>query len=350
MTNSKQAEKWYHRSGEQGDVVISTRVRLARNLRGFPFPDRMSLDQRQKVCGMVRDALLCSNSAIRDDFTYYDMAEMTDVQALSLAERHLISPEFARHRKGRALLLKKDESVSIMLCEEDHVRIQVMQPGLQLDEAYDLADKLDTLLDSQLHFAFDDRLGYLTQCPTNLGTGMRASLMMHLPALESTGLMAELFKAVSKIGLVFRGLYGEGSKPQGAIYQLSNQITLGISEQDALQNLGSIAGQVIEQEKAAVEKLDRTLLEDRVFRSLGVMQNARVLGSEECMDCLSHLRLGAATGLIRDLPFETLNALLCDMQPANLTEADPHAADPAVRDRERAARVRQALAGARVAE
>ena len=142
-------EKWYHRTGNMGETVISTRVRLARNLKGFPFPDRMSLDQRNKVCQMVRDALLCSNSAIRNDFDFIEMQSLSNVQAQALAERHLISPEFADNRQGKALLLKKDESVSIMLCEEDHVRIQVMQPGLQLEEAYDLADKIDTLLDSQ---------------------------------------------------------------------------------------------------------------------------------------------------------------------------------------------------------
>lgn len=336
-------EKWYHRSGNRGDVVISTRIRLARNLRGIPFPDRMSLDQRQKVCRQVRDALLCSNSAIRDDFNYIEMESLDNVQAQSLAERHLISPEFAENRKGRALLLKKDESVSIMLCEEDHVRIQVMQPGLQLEEAYDLADKLDTLLDSQLHFAFDDRLGYLTQCPTNLGTGMRASLMMHLPALQATGIIAELYKAVSKIGLVFRGLYGEGSKPKGAVYQLSNQITLGISEADALQNLSSIAGQVIEQEKEAVGRLDRPMLEDRIYRSLGILQNARILGSDEFMDCLSNVRMGVSMGLIKDLSFEAINCLLCDMQPANLMEVEKAAEEPSMRDRERAKRVRDAM-------
>ena len=336
-------EKWYHRCGPRGEAVISTRVRLARNLRGFPFPDRMSLDQRQKVCEMVRSALLCSNSAIRDDFEYIDMASISPVRAQSLAERHLISPEFCENRQGRALLLKKDESVSIMLCEEDHVRIQVMQPGLQLEEAYDLADKIDTLLDSQLHFAFDDRLGYLTQCPTNLGTGMRASLMMHLPALEATGMIAELYKAVSKIGLVFRGLYGEGSKPKGAIYQLSNQITLGISELDALQNLASIAGQVIEQEKEAASRLDRPMLEDRIYRSLGVLQNARILGTDEFMDCLSNVRLGASLGMLSNVSFESVNCLLCDMQPANLVEQNKSAEEPSARDRFRAQQVRKAL-------
>lgn len=336
-------EKWYHRCGPKGDVVISTRVRLARNLRGMPFPDRMSLEQKQKVCQMVRDALICSNSAIRNDFEYIEMASLSPVKAQALAERHLISPDFCENRQGRALLLKKDESVSIMLCEEDHVRIQVMQPGLQLEQAYDLADKIDTLLDSQLHFAFDDRLGYLTQCPTNLGTGMRASLMMHLPALEATGMMAELYKAVSKIGLVFRGLYGEGSRPKGAIYQLSNQITLGISELDALQNLSSIAGQVIEQEKGAAAQLDKLMMEDGIYRSLGVLQNARILSTDEFMDCLSNVRLGTSLRMISNLSFEVINSLLCDMQPANLIEQDKAAEDPSVRDRSRADQVRKAV-------
>ena len=336
-------EKWYRQEGPSGQQVISTRVRLARNLRGFPFPDRMSLDQKQTVCHLVRDALLCSNSAIREDFDYIEMASLSPVQAGALAERHLISPDFCEHCQGRALLLKKDESVSIMLCEEDHIRIQVMQAGLRLEEAYDLADKLDTLLDSQLHFAFDDRLGYLTQCPTNLGTGMRASLMMHLPMLEATGTIAELVKAVSKIGLVFRGLYGEGSKPKGAIYQLSNQITLGISEGDALKNLSSIAAQVIEQEKQAASRLDPLMLEDRVYRAVGVLQNARILHSDEFMECLSQLRLGVSLGMVEGPSFHQMNALLCELQPANLIQTDSAAEDPAVRDRLRAERVRNQL-------
>ena len=199
--------KWYIENGDQGDVVISTRVRLARNLEEYPFPCRLTV---------------------------------TRSQAVSLAERHLVSPEFVSDRAGRGLLLTDDEAISIMLCEEDHIRLQVMMAGLALKEAYSVADKVDNIIGSKLNYAYDDRIGYLTQCPTNLGTAMRASVMLHLPALTRCGQIGKLAATVSKLGLVIRGAYGEGSSPRGDIYQLSNQITLGISEETALDNLQSI--------------------------------------------------------------------------------------------------------------
>ena len=191
--------KWYQLNGREGDVVISTRIRLARNLAGHPFPASMTDDQRREVCALVKDAVQ-SRCAHAGEFSYMDMDQMPQREALSMVERHLISPDFAKGQAGSALLLTKDESISLMVCEEDHVRLQVMRPGLMLDEAYAQADMLDTALDEQLHFAFDDRLGYLTQCPTNLGTGMRASLMLHLPALEEKGVLNQLAKTVSKLG------------------------------------------------------------------------------------------------------------------------------------------------------
>ena len=207
-------KKWYEKAGEQGDIIVSTRIRLARNLKNFPFPCKLQKDGMLKVDTIVRDAILNGNSAIAGDFEYIDMGSLTQIDAVSLVERHLVSPEFASEREGRGLLLMKDESVSIMINEEDHLRIQVMQQGLALDEAYQMANRLDTLLDERLKFAFDDRLGYLTQCPTNLGTGMRASLMLHLPALQDSGAMNRIAGNLSKLGMTIRGLYGEGTQPK----------------------------------------------------------------------------------------------------------------------------------------
>ena len=339
----KETNKWYHLTGEDGDVVVSTRVRLARNLANFPFPDRLGPEERRQVCEMVRDALFIGGAGLKEEYDYLEPDRLNPVQVQSLVERHLISPEFAEGAQGRALLLRKDESVSIMLCEEDHVRIQVMRAGFALKEAYELADRLDTLLDSQLHFAFDARLGYLTQCPTNLGTGMRASFMLHLPALEATSGIQPLAKAVSKIGLTIRGTYGEGTKPKGALYQISNQITLGISEQNALENLSSITRQVMEKEHTLAGQLDHDRLEDSVYRAWGLLQNARILGSEEFMELISRVRLGVSMGMLKHPSIEALNALVVDMQPASLIQYHEAAADASQRDKLRARLVRECL-------
>ena len=195
------------------DVVISTRIRFARNLRDYPFPCRLSEDSKRRVAATVRNAALGGSHAISGRFRYIQMSELTQEEAVSLVERHLVSPEFISDRQGRGLLLLDDESVSIMINEEDHIRIQVIRPNMDLDGAYDLADKIDTLFDEQLNFAFNDKLGYLTQCPTNIGTGMRASLMLHLPALKESGAMGKISASLSKLGLVIRGMYGEGTDP-----------------------------------------------------------------------------------------------------------------------------------------
>lgn len=338
------APKWYQQSGAEGDIVISTRVRLARNLQGVPFPAGLTPERKREVAERVRDALRDAGEA--KDFDYLEMGNMEARDALSMVERHLISPEFARCEEGAALLLKKDESVSVMLCEEDHVRLQVMRPGLDLDEAYREADRLDTALDERLQFAFDDRLGYLTQCPTNLGTGMRASLMLHLPALQERGALQQLANTVSKLGLTIRGLYGEGSKPEGAIYQLSNQVTLGISEQAAIENLKGIAAQIIREERAGREQMRRNpRFEDTVWRSYGLLRTARLLSHDEFMTLMSNLRVGAALGVVPELGLDTLSGLISDAQPATLMSAARRDMEPAERDAARAAMVRARLSG-----
>ncbi len=203
--------KWYLETGPQGDVVISTRIRLARNIVDFPFPCRMSQEQAKEVINKAHEALTNEDGDAVSKFEFIDMQKLTPARAMSLSERHLISPEFAKNRENRALMLSGDESISIMLNEEDHIRIQVMLSGMQLDNALEQAMRIDDIYDKKLHFAFDENLGYLTQCPTNLGTGLRASLMLHLPALEQSGALSNLAGAVSKLGLVIRGTFGEGS-------------------------------------------------------------------------------------------------------------------------------------------
>ncbi len=332
--------KWYVENGEQGDIVISTRVRLARNLEDYPFPCRLTVKGKEKVCEEIKNAILSDDSW---GFGYTWMKDFTRAQSVSLAERHLISPEFASDRAGRALLLTDDEAVSIMLCEEDHIRLQVMMAGLALKEAYSVADRIDNIISSKLNYAYDDRIGYLTQCPTNLGTAMRASVMLHLPALTRCGQIGKLASTVSKLGLVIRGAYGEGSSPKGDIYQLSNQITLGISEEAALNNLQSITLQLVAQERAAAEKLiENPIEEDRIFRAWGILKNARVLSGDEFMELSSLLRMGISNKSI-DFDIAKLNELTTRVQPATINAAEGKELVSQQRDILRAKWVREAL-------
>lgn len=337
-------EKKYENLKDVSDVVISTRIRFARNLRDYPFPCRLSDEKKCRVASLVKEAVLDSHSAISDRFRYIQMSELTQEEAVSLVERHLVSPEFISDRQGRGLLLLDDESVSIMINEEDHIRIQVIKDDMNLEAAYDLADKIDTLLDEQLNFAFNDKLGYLTQCPTNIGTGMRASLMMHLPALKESNAIGRISSSLSKLGLTIRGLYGEGTQPRGAVYQLSNQVSLGISEQEAINNLRDIASQLITQERTAREALSKNIvIKDKICRSFGILQYARLLSNDECMQLLSNLRFGIETGLIGNIDFYTINRLFIEIQPATLMKNIGKKLTPQERDRIRAELVRTAL-------
>lgn len=332
--------KWYIGGGEKNEVVVSTRIRLARNLEEYPFPAKLNAAGKKQVNELVRDALL---GGCDEDLSYIEMENLTRAQAISLAERHLVSPEFASSVSGRALLLSEDESVSIMLCEEDHIRLQVMESGFALDSAYKRADSLDNAISSKLQLAFDERIGFLTQCPTNLGTAMRASVMLHLPGLGKSGQITRIASTVSKLGLTIRGAYGEGSSPNGDMYQLSNQVTLGISEETALNNLKSIAQQLVAQELAVRDQMLQSVAwKDKIFRALGILSSARLLSADEFMQLASLVRLGAAQGLI-DISLEKLNELMVDMQPATINAREGKNLEPAQRDELRAKAVREAL-------
>ncbi len=333
-------KKWYNTKNEHDNVILSTRVRFARNLEDFPFPCRLDDEKKQTVCRVVRDAL-CDVSGIK--LNYIEMQDLTQKQAVALAERHLISPDFAVPQKGRALLLSDDESVSIMLCEEDHIRIQVIKGGLDLDGAFELANKIDDLLDSKLKYAFDEQIGYLTQCPTNLGTGMRSSVMLHLPALSKCGQMAKLSSTVSKLGLTVRGTYGEGTSAKGDIFQLSNQVTLGISEKSALDNLKTLALQIATQERAAGEEFVKNMnIVDRITRAYGILSSARLLSTDEMLDLFSWVRLGAVYSVI-ETNIEKIDELTETMQAATLACNNGETLSSDERDEIRAKTVREAL-------
>ena len=335
------SKKWYETAGKEGDVVLCTRIRLARNLQEFPFPARLDEAGRQKVIEKIKENVLSEAPELQ----FIDMVGLPRLRALSLAERRLISPEFAQGHPGTALLLHPKESLSILLCEEDHLRLQALRPGLALFEAYEQADVLDASLGRRLRYAFDERLGYLTQCPTNLGTAMRASVLLHLPALTALGRVARLGESISKLGLTIRGAFGEGSEAEGALYQLSNQITLGITERAALENLQAITLQVIEQERrTAAELLRQPAFEDQVWRAWGILGSARRMESKEAIQLLSLARMGAARGIL-PARAEDLTALMVLTQPATLSLGSETPLDAGGRDARRAEVVREILAG-----
>ena len=331
---------WYTSHAPEDDIAVSTRIRLARNLSGLPFPARMTPEQRKELNLKVKNAVLQSNTPFAKSLKYIDMADVPQTEIAAMVERHIISPEFAEENADRAIIISADESISIMIGEEDHVRIQVILGGLQLEKAYDTAEQLDSLLYNELHFAFDRSLGFLTECPTNLGTGLRASVMLHLPVTESNGEISSIAETVGKIGFTVRGMYGEGSKASASMYQVSNQITLGISEKNAIDNLKIITQQLIDKERKARNSLNKIKLEDMCFRALGTLQNCRILSSREMMDLLSRIKLGISMGIIKTdvLPIK----LFIEGQP-NMLMKKYGQLEPEERDIYRAAFMRDAL-------
>ncbi len=331
---------WYKNKGAEGDIVLSTRVRLARNITEYPFPMRLDESQNRDIGNIVKDIL---DSDKTFDLSFVDMSSLSSAETVSLAEKHLISPEFACDTLGRSLLLSDDEDISIMICEEDHIRIQTVYPGLSLDEAFVTALKIDNILEDKLSYAFDENLGYLTQCPTNIGTALRASVMLHLPALSKKGAMHRLSTTVAKLGLTLRGSYGEGSEVSGDIYQLSNQVTLGISEEAAIKNLNSIAMQIITQEKQARALLvkDEDYL-DRIYRAYGILKSAYKLTSKELMNLISYVRVGVSEGIL-DIPAEKLREMTVLLQPATLNAQSGRVLTQTERDVLRSQKVREEL-------
>lgn len=326
------------------DTVISTRVRVARNIKDIAFPHRLSKADKLNVIELVRSALLESNTVIANDFKLIKMWEISQIEALTLVEKHLISPEFIKNTEGRAVLINKDETISIMINEEDHIRLQVIMSGFEPEKALDLTDKLDTLLDERLNFAFNEKLGYLTQCPTNLGTGLRASVMLHLPAIQSTNAISRIANNLSKLGLTIRGIYGEGTEPVGAIYQLSNQVSLGINEKSAVDNLKNIAIQLINLEKQEQEHLLQNIdIQDKISRSLGLLKYCRSISHSESMQLLSNIKLGIISGEIDNITLDDINKLIIQIQPANLMKLVGRELTLIERDKERANLIRNSI-------
>lgn len=307
--------EWYKTCGNEGDIAVSTRIRIARNVARIPFPAHMNDKHLTTVNSIVKEAVASIKDDICGGFKVIEMNNVSPEETCAMVERHIISPEFAQNCRDKLLVISSDERVSIMVCEEDHLRIQVVTAGLALREAYELADRIDNCLGERINYAYDERFGFLTQCPTNLGTGLRASVMLHLPVIESNGTLAVISDSATKFGLTVRGLYGEGSKSAASLYQISNQITLGISEHSALDNLQSIALQIIGKERSDREQINRIALEDSVMRAYGLLKYQRILTSEEMMGLLSKIKLGCSVGIINNIDAALPIRLLVECQP-----------------------------------
>jgi protein arginine kinase len=335
---------WLSGRGPESDIVISTRVRLARNLVEFPFVTKATHEEREKIEQLVRDALRAAE--LTEDMYYLALAEVSRLDRMFLVERHLISKELAEADGRRGVAVGEQETTSLMVNEEDHIRSQVLRSGLDVQGTWEQIDRVDDLLGSMLNFAFSERLGFLTACPTNVGTGMRVSVMLHLPALVMRGDMDRVFRAVAKLNLAVRGLYGEGTEAHGDFYQVSNQVTLGKSEQQILDTVGKVVPRIVEYERLARQKLvseNREALEDQVWRSYGTLKTARTISSAETMQLLSHVRLGVNLGLVSDLQIRQLNELFLLTQPAHLQKISGHEMASEDRDVLRAEFIRQRL-------
>lgn len=329
--------RWYEQMGPESDVIISSRVRLARNIAGYAFPSVATIQNKEEILALCKEKVEKCAKAYQLHWT--DLRALTGLERYCYVEQHLLSPELATGDIPGGLILNESGTMSIMVNEEDHLRIQVILPGLQLQQAYAMCDAFETTFGSHVPYAYDKRLGYLTVCPTNVGTGLRVSAMMHLPALTSTGAMRKILEACGKMGVAVRGVYGENSEAEGDLYQISNQVTLGHTETEILENMMHIIRQIKEKECNMRQKLlqqDRTAVEDQVFRAYGILTNARSISCAEAMRLLSWLRLGCSLALLPQVNPVVVKRLLVALQPGMVQQQagkELHAHD---RDRKRA--------------
>ncbi len=345
---SWQAGEWLRGAGPQSDTVISSRVRLARNLAGFPFVGSASRVQQNEVLQHCREQIV--SGRLGEGMIWVELSKSPQLDRQLLLERHLISRQHAAagDELPRAVAIGEDETLAIMVNEEDHLRIQALRSGMQLAEAFEQVNKVDDLLEQKLDFAFSPKFGYLTACPTNVGTGIRVSVMLHLPALRLTGEIEKVRRAARDMHLAVRGLFGEGSEALGDLYQVSNQTTLGRSEQEILIHFQeSVVPQIVAYEQQARQALLRqreSQLDDKIWRAWAILTHARMIGSDEVLALLSHLRLGVNIGRINTVDITTINELFLLTQPGHLQKLRGDEMDPQTRRRARADLIRERLA------
>lgn len=338
--------EWMSRGGNESEIVMSTRVRIARNLIHHPFPMLSTNQQSEEILQLMKGVLADEELKQFGKLIPVSMNELEELDKQILVEKHLISPNLANESRNGAVFISEDESLSVMVNEEDHLRIQCLYPGLQVQEAWEKAAQVDDIFEKHVDYAFDANRGFLTSCPTNVGTGLRASVMMHLPALVLTQQINLILSAVSQVGLTVRGIYGEGSDAIGNLFQISNQITLGQSEAEIIENLYGVVLQIIEHEKNAREKLlneSRLRMTDRVMRSYGILSHAAIIDSKEAAQRLSDVRLGVDIGLIESLPAQVINELNVMTQPGYLRKQFGENLSPGERDMYRAKLIREKM-------
>jgi protein arginine kinase len=336
--------EWLSGAGPEADIVISSRVRLARNLADYPFMNRATDQDRENIKKILSERLL--QVIPKENAIYLELDKVEKIDCQFLVERHLISRELAEIQGARAVVIDTAEKFSLMINEEDHLRMQAMQSGLNLFAVWEQINRIDDAIEAKVTYAFHEKYGYLTACPTNVGTGLRVSVMLHLPALVITRQIDKVFRSLQKINLAVRGLYGEGSQAMGDFYQISNQITLGRTETDLIKQVGDIVPVIIDYERQAREfliKESHENLHDRVSRAYGILRTAQTISSEETMHLLSSVRMGVNLGLIRDLPIPTVNELFLRTQPAHLQKLAGGELDTSDRNIERARFLRTLL-------
>lgn len=340
----KKPAAWLTGEGNNSEIVLSSRVRLARNISNTPFPSMAKTEDREKVISFVKRAI--EKGPILRSGQVYSSSELPGLDRDFLIERHLVSPEFMKEGDTKALYIGEEEKISLMINEEDHLRIQTLKSGLEIKKSFELADKVDTELSSTLEFDFDPDFGYLTSCPTNVGTGMRASVLIHLPGLVLTKEIENVISQVTKLGLTVRGFYGEGSDVLGNLFQISNQTTLGKSEEDLIESLEKVTNQLIEYENNSRRTLYREAkeqIEDKIWRAFGILKNARVITSNEVTNLLSAIRLGLGMGTIKDIPLSLINQILLISFPAHLQKYFDRQMEPNERDILRAELIREKI-------
>lgn len=334
--------KWLESQGKEEDVVVSTRLRIARNISEYRFPSLVDYEESEAIT----QEILAAMKDDEEDYKFYRAKDLSKVERNVFVEEHLISPNLAKAEKYGSFLLSQDEKTTIMINEEDHIRIQVLLSGLNIENSWEIISKIDDLLENKIDYAFHEQFGYLTSCPTNVGTGLRVSAMVHLPCLSMTGQINTIMEGLTKIGLTVRGLYGEGSKSLGNLYQISNQTTMGEIEEDIIKKLNKIVYQIVNRERNAREYiLDKKNinLKDKVFRSLGILQYSRLMTSNEAMNHLSNIKLGEDIGIIDTITSKDILKLMIEIQPASLQKHLDKELSKAERDVIRAEKIRKKL-------
>lgn len=339
-----QTSEWLRGLGPDSEIVISSRIRLARNVAKMPFSHWATKQQSQQVLKICKDAIDANDSM--EGSIFVRVEELNSIDKQFLLERHLVSKELIVKSDSKAVAIGDKEIIAIMVNEEDHMRIQVVQSGFNLRQAWQIIDSLDAELGKKIDFSFSSEFGFLTACPTNTGTGMRASVMLHLPALVITKQINKVLQTISKLSLTARGFYGEGTQASGNFFQISNQTTLGNTEIDIIDNIERIIKQIVMHEQAARKILNtqhKTEFQDRIQRALGVLKSAYIITSNETTELLSMVRLGVDMGLIKDINIAKLNQLFISTQPAHLQKLEGKALSASQRDAKRAEVIREAI-------